>query len=128
MEAIELLLEWIVDTLISTLTSFIGPFFSAIIAVPLYVLALIGGLMPTCTDNSLGLGFTNQVLDALVNGVRFWWPLLKWFPWEYAWQMFSAWILYQTIKALIRWLPTIVGWFVSAVEWVITFIEGIIPG
>jgi len=84
--------------------------------------------MPTCDQQSLSLTFTNQVLEAILNGVRFFWPIAKWLPWNYAWQIFGAWILYVTLKVIIVWLPKIVQWIIGIVQWIVEFIGGIIPG
>lgn len=56
---------------------------------PFKVVALIGEhFFPSCTDMGYVV-FTESMLNSMVNWLRFLWPFLKYFPWEFMWNYLS---------------------------------------
>lgn len=87
--------------------------------VPFQVIKLVGLLLPTCSSVGI-VNFSNDALLAMINWIRFLWPVIQYFPWSFFWNFLSAMILYILVKWLWSLLPWLSGlgfkvWIVIAV-------------
>jgi len=121
------LIVFIQVIILPAVTSFFYTLVELIIAVPLLFVRLISTLTPLCSSDTIQNTLSNTVVTMLINGARFWWPMLKWLPWASLWNLLAIWIIYQTIKIIVAWIPTIIQYITVAIEWIVTFIGGIIP-
>jgi len=103
-----------------------------VLFVPFQILRLAGLLFPSCS--SLGIVQLSQsVIDNLVQLIRFLWPVIKYIPWTFLWNILSAFLLYLFFKWLWKLWPRIASlgftfWIVFTIfyglGYVISFFTG----
>jgi len=88
----------------SIFTTFLNWVIGFAFFVPFQMLNVVSLILPSC--ESLGIpNITNTVVNVVIPPLRFFWPMIKYVPWEHVWNMVSAVLLFELFMFVWSKLP-----------------------